>query len=58
MLDFQVWAEEEDAGLETGTKTRLMFEFYEKPIASKLVIMEKRAKQFQEFLNYTKISPP
>ena len=43
VLDFQVWAEEEDAGLETGTKTRLMFEFYEKPMASKLVIMENSA---------------
>ena len=43
VLDFQVWAEEEDTDQESGTKTRLMFEFYEKPMASKLVIMENSA---------------
>ena len=43
VLDFQVWAEEEETGQESGTKTRLMFEFYEKPMASKLVIMENSA---------------
>ena len=41
--DFQVWTEEEDTDQESGTKTRLMFEFYEKPMASKLVIMENSA---------------
>ena len=43
VLDFQVWAEEEETDQESGIKTRLMFEFYEKPMASKLVIMENSA---------------
>ena len=55
VLDLQVWREEEypeknsfqsdlegEAG-EAGLKTKLMWEFYEKPMASKFVIMENSA---------------
>ena len=44
MLDFQVWKEVvDDEEKEGAKKTNVMFEFYEKPVASKLVVMEKSA---------------
>ena len=39
MLDFKVWKEERGE----ENKTEIMFEFYEKPVASKLVLMEGSA---------------
>ena len=42
VLDFRVWKEERDRG--DGTlETQIHHEFYEKPMASKLVMMEKSA---------------
>ena len=44
MLDFQVWkVEEVDESKENGVKTEIQFEFYEKPVASKIVVMATSA---------------
>ena len=44
MLDFAVWKEvQEDQNRVSGKKTEIMWEFYEKPVASKLVVMERSA---------------
>lgn len=42
VLDFQVWAEK-DTDEDGDMKTNVMFEFYEKPMSSKFVIMEESA---------------
>ena len=44
MLDFQVWSEEvADESRTEGKRTEVLWEFYEKPVGSKLVIMEGSA---------------
>ena len=41
MLDFTVWKmEEKDSSRKVGKKTEIYYEFYEKPMANELVIME------------------
>ena len=44
MLDFRVWKEEVDDGDREGNKkTKIFHEFYEKPVVSKLTLMEGSA---------------
>ena len=44
MLDFQVWRQEyPDKDREGGKRTEIHYEFFEKPVATKLVLMEKNA---------------